>query len=61
MISWSRGDNGVVLDRKARAAEVEKAHRSTILKNVERRLQIARSHGDETLVRLLEAELKQFS
>jgi hypothetical protein len=61
MISFSRGDNGVVLDRKTRAAEVEKAHRNTILKNVERRLQIARSRGDETLVKLLEAEQKQFS
>jgi hypothetical protein len=61
MTSLSRGDNGVVVDRKARAAAVEKAHRSTIVKNVERRLQIARNRGDEKLVKLLEAELKQFS
>jgi hypothetical protein len=56
-----RGNAGVQPNLKARAAELEKAHRDTIVKNVEHRLQVARNRGDERLVRILEAELKQFA
>jgi hypothetical protein len=61
MKSMIRGEVGAVASRQARAAEAQKAHRATIVKNVERRLQVARTRGDERLVKILEAELRQFA
>ena len=34
------------------------AHRQTLLKNLQHRLEVARAKGDENLVRQLEAEAK---
>jgi hypothetical protein len=40
---------------------LEAAHRHAILDNLERRLQAARSRGDDRLIRMLEAEWRQFA
>ncbi|MBC6421481.1 MAG: hypothetical protein GDA43_09570 [Hormoscilla sp. SP5CHS1] len=41
--------------------EVAKVHRANILENLEHRLQVARSRGDQELVRQLEKEKEQIS
>jgi len=41
--------------------EVAKTHRTNILENLEHRLQVARSRGDQELIRQLEKEKEQIS
>jgi len=43
------------------ARKAKETHRVNIQKNLEHRLQVARSQGNESLVRQLEAEMKYFS
>jgi hypothetical protein len=38
------------------AVEVASVHRANLQKNLQRRIEAARSRGDETLLRMLEAE-----
>lgn len=47
-----------MLNRKSRASRIQVAqtHRENLQKNLQRRLEAARTRGDENLVRLLEAE-----
>ncbi len=40
------------------ANNAKEAHRENIQRNIERRLQVARANGDETLVRQLEDEMR---
>lgn len=47
--------------QKPNPKDVQNAHRQTILKNIEQRLEAARARGDERLVKQLEAERQQFS
>jgi hypothetical protein len=42
------------------ARKTEEAHRENIQKSLEHRLQVARSKGDENLVRQLEAEMASY-
>ncbi len=35
-------------------------HRANIQKRLEHRLEVARANGDENLIRVLEAEMRQF-
>ncbi|MGA7934741.1 MAG: DUF4278 domain-containing protein [Kovacikia sp.] len=39
--------------------QTEQVHRTNLLRNLERRLQVAKEHGDQNLINLLEAESKQ--
>ncbi len=41
---------------RAKAKEAAVAHRQTLQKNLEHRLEVARAKGDEALIRQLEAE-----
>ncbi|KAF3889880.1 MULTISPECIES: arginine synthesis PII-interacting regulator PirA [Nostocales] len=43
------------------ANEIAKAHLTSIRRNLEHRLQVAREQGDENLIRLLEDEAKQIA
>lgn len=43
-------------DRRAAMQQAAQMHRDNLRKNLERRLEAARSRGDEALVRQLEAE-----
>lgn len=36
-------------------------HKQNIQRNIEHRLEVAKAHGDQRLIRQLEAELKYFS
>ncbi|MBW4671804.1 MAG: hypothetical protein KME60_31370 [Cyanomargarita calcarea GSE-NOS-MK-12-04C] len=51
----------MIKNRLEAVQKTEQAHRQNIQKSVERRLQVARANGNESLVRQLEAELKHFS
>lgn len=47
---------------KIRREEVQRTadvHRANIQRRLEHRLEVARSNGDENLVRMLEAEMRQ--
>jgi hypothetical protein len=48
-------------NRVQAAKQALQAHRENIEKNIEHRLQIAKSKGDEQLIRQLEAELTECS
>ena len=48
--------NRIRRDDLQRVADV---HRANIQKRLEHRMEVARSKGDENLVRMLEAEMKQ--
>jgi hypothetical protein len=43
-------------DRRESMTQAAAAHRETLRKNIQRRLEAARAKGDEQLIRLLEAE-----
>ncbi|HEY9847056.1 MAG TPA: hypothetical protein V6D03_12790 [Candidatus Caenarcaniphilales bacterium] len=45
--------------RHASRAEVSQIHQDNIRQTLEHRLQVARAQGDESLIRLLEAEQRQ--
>ncbi len=45
---------------QAVVAEWEDVHRANLLQNLEHRMQVARSQGNQDLIRLLEEERKQF-
>ncbi|MBD2203245.1 hypothetical protein H6G33_05390 [Calothrix sp. FACHB-1219] len=47
-------------NRLQAANRAKEAHKQNIQRDIERRLQVARSKGDETLVRQLEAEMRYF-
>jgi hypothetical protein len=47
-------------NRKQSYREVARVHRSNILQSLERRLQAARTRGDDNLLRQLEAELRYY-
>jgi Domain of unknown function (DUF4278) len=51
----------VAPSRRKAASEVAQAHRSSVLKTLERRLQVAYNKGDANLINLLEAEWKQLA
>jgi hypothetical protein len=42
-------------------AESAQAHKASILKNIERRIEVARSKGDNALLSALEAEWRQYA
>jgi Domain of unknown function (DUF4278) len=48
-------------NRRKAATEVAQAHHSSVVKTLERRLQVAYNKGDQHLINLLEAEWKQFA
>ena len=53
------GDYSILPDqimRSQTAKKAEQVHRQNILKNLEHRLEAARTKGDESLIRQLEAE-----
>ncbi len=41
---------------KSAASEAAIAHRDNLLKNLERRIEVARANGDTNLLKILEAE-----
>jgi hypothetical protein len=43
-------------NRREMMTQAAEAHRATLRKNLQRRLESARARGDEQLIRLLEAE-----
>lgn len=43
-------------NRRETMTQVAAAHRETLRKNIQRRLEAARAKGDDQLIRLLEAE-----
>jgi hypothetical protein len=43
-------------NRQQTITQATQAHRDTLRKNIQRRLEVARAKGDEVLVRQLEAE-----
>ncbi len=45
--------------RRRTASEVAQAHRSSVIKTLEHRLQVAHDKGDTNLIHILEAEWKQ--
>jgi hypothetical protein len=47
--------------RRAMLAEVGRVHRQSILNSLQRRMDIARARGDESLLQQLEEEMKQFA
>ncbi|MBD2356125.1 hypothetical protein H6G41_16085 [Tolypothrix sp. FACHB-123] len=47
-------------NRLQAANRAKEAHKQNIQRNIERRLQVARSQGDEKLIRQLEAEMRYF-
>lgn len=47
--------------RQASVSQIEAIHRANMEKNLQRRLEVARAKGDETLIRLLEAEANYIS
>ncbi|MBD2194699.1 MULTISPECIES: arginine synthesis PII-interacting regulator PirA [Calothrix] len=47
-------------NRLQAANRAKEAHKQNIQRDIERRLQVARSKGDENLVRQLEAEMRYF-
>ncbi|BAY61717.1 hypothetical protein NIES22_17840 [Calothrix brevissima NIES-22] len=47
-------------NRLQAANRAKEAHKQNIQRDIERRLQVARSNGDENLVRQLEAEMRYF-
>lgn len=52
---------GSGLFRRRQSNSVDQAHRESILKGLERRLQVARERGDQKLVKQLEDEWQQFA
>lgn len=42
-------------------ARTSQAHRDSLQKNLQHRLEVARAKGDETLIRMLEAEANYIS
>jgi hypothetical protein len=44
--------------RRPNAAEVAEVHRDNLRKNLEHRIEVARSKGDTNLVQMLEAEYR---
>lgn len=48
-------------NREQIVRQTAEAHRQNLQRNVQRRLEVARAKGDETLVRQLEAELNHFN
>ncbi len=54
-------DNQVIImntNRLQAANKAKEAHRQNIQRDIERRLQVARSQGDEKLIRQLEDEMR---
>ncbi|MBW4553838.1 MAG: DUF4278 domain-containing protein [Aphanocapsa sp. GSE-SYN-MK-11-07L] len=47
--------------RRKAASEVAQAHRTSVLKTLEHRLQVAHNKGDTNLIHILEAEWKQLA
>ena len=43
------------------AAKAREAHKQSIKKNLEHRLEVARAKGDENLIRQIEAEMQYFN
>lgn len=50
-----------LFNRRRSVSDIEAAHRNTMLKNVERRLKVAQSKGDENLIHMLEDERNQLA
>lgn len=52
---------GVVIPETTRLArrEIARLHRANLVQNLERRLHVAKTHGNQDLVNLLEAERRQ--
>jgi hypothetical protein len=48
-------------NRQQAAKKAREAHRMNIQRSLQHRLEVARTKGDETLIRQLEAELQYFS
>ena len=57
----SEGDALMSTAKHSVKQEVAKTHRTNILENLEHRLQVARSRGDQELIRQLEKEKEQIS
>lgn len=51
----------VAPSRRKAASEVAQAHRSSVIKTLEHRLQVAYNKGDTNLIHILEAEWKQLA
>jgi hypothetical protein len=51
----------MALNKLQSTQSVQKVHQQNIRKNIEHRLEVARSKGDENLVSQLEAEIKYCS
>ncbi len=50
----------MLTNRMKAAQEAEELHRQNIQRSLTHRLQVARTTGDEKLIRQLEAEMKSF-
>jgi hypothetical protein len=57
----SAGDTLMSTAKHSVKQEVAKMHRANLLENLEHRLQVARSRGDQELIRQLEKEKEQIS
>lgn len=57
----SEGDPVMSTAKSRLKQEVAKTHRANILENLEHRLQVARTRGDQELIRQLEKEKEQIS
>ncbi|MEA5574271.1 hypothetical protein [Calothrix sp. UHCC 0171] len=50
----------MIRNRVEAAKKAQEAHKQSILKSLEHRLQVARAKGDDNLVRQIEAEMRSF-
>ncbi len=51
----------MIRNRFEAAEKAREAHKQSIKKNLEHRLQVARTKGDENLIRQIEAEMQYFN
>jgi hypothetical protein len=50
----------MISNRVASAKNAQEAHKQSILRSLEHRLEVARTKGDDNLVRQIEAEIRYF-
>jgi hypothetical protein len=59
-IDNTKGVKFMIRNRMEAANKAQEAHKQSILRSLEHRLEVARAKGDDNLVRQIEAEIRYF-